>query len=75
MKSVFAHPVYIGSEEMVTIGEMGKIVMGIAGKGWTIKRIPGPTGVRGPNSDDPLIEEKLGWRLFDRCVRVSKRPT
>jgi len=35
--------------------------MEIAGKNLTIKYIPGPLGVRGRNSDNRLIQEKLGW--------------
>ncbi|RZK62678.1 MAG: NAD-dependent dehydratase, partial [Pedobacter sp.] len=36
-------------------------VIDISGKNLTIKNIPGPLGVRGRNSDNNLIEEKLGW--------------
>jgi nucleoside-diphosphate-sugar epimerase len=36
--------------------------MKIAGKDLTIKHIKGPLGVRGRNSDNKLIEEKLGWK-------------
>jgi GDP-D-mannose 3',5'-epimerase len=57
----FFGPVNIGSEEMVSINEMAKIVMDIAGKNISIKHIPGPEGVRGRNSDNALIKEKLGW--------------
>jgi GDP-D-mannose 3',5'-epimerase len=57
----FFGPVNIGSEEMVSINEMAKIVMNIAGKNISIKHIPGPEGVRGRNSDNALIKEKLGW--------------
>jgi nucleoside-diphosphate-sugar epimerase len=28
----------------------------------TINNIPGPEGVRGRNSDNSLIEEKLNWK-------------
>ena len=35
--------------------------MDIAGKKQSIKHIPGPLGVRGRNSDNRLIKEKLGW--------------
>jgi GDP-D-mannose 3',5'-epimerase len=35
--------------------------MDIAGKKLSIKHIPGPLGVRGRNSDNRLIKEKLGW--------------
>lgn len=57
----FRGPVNIGSEEMVTINELVKYVMEIAGKDLRIKHIDGPLGVRGRNSDNKLIREKLGW--------------
>lgn len=62
MDSDFIGPVNIGSEEMVTINQLAETVMDIAGKTLTIKHIPGPLGVRGRNSDNWLISEKLGWR-------------
>lgn len=62
MRSDFAGPVNIGSDEMVTINALVDMVAAIAGK--TIRRnhIPGPTGVRGRNSDNRLIAERLGWQ-------------
>jgi nucleoside-diphosphate-sugar epimerase len=62
MESDFAGPVNIGSEEMVTINQFVDLVTKIAGKRISVKHIPGPLGVRGRNSDNRLIEEKLGWR-------------
>lgn len=62
MQSDFEGPVNIGSEEMVTINQLAEMVMEIAGKNLTIKHIPGPLGVRGRNSDNKLIHEKLGWK-------------
>ena len=57
----FIGPVNIGSEEMVSINELAEMAMDIAGKKLTIKHIDGPLGVRGRNSDNTLIKEKLGW--------------
>ncbi len=62
MESDFMGPVNIGSEEMVTINQLAEMAMAIAGKQLSIKHIPGPLGVRGRNSDNRLIEEKLGWK-------------
>jgi nucleoside-diphosphate-sugar epimerase len=59
--SDFTGPVNIGSEEMVTINRLAQLVMEIAGKKLAIRHIPGPLGVRGRNSDNRLIREKLGW--------------
>jgi len=57
----FHGPVNIGSEEMVSINRLAEIVMEVAGKKLRINNIPGPLGVRGRNSDNALIREKLGW--------------
>ncbi|MGE3304217.1 MAG: NAD-dependent epimerase/dehydratase family protein [Hyphomonadaceae bacterium] len=54
-------PVNIGSEEMVTINQLAMTVADIAGKQIELNHIPGPTGVRGRNSDNRLIKEVLGW--------------
>ncbi|MCR6673597.1 NAD-dependent epimerase/dehydratase family protein [Devosia ginsengisoli] len=61
-RSEFEGPVNIGSDEMVTINQLVDIVAAIAGKTLHKNHIPGPQGVRGRNSDNRLIEEKLGWR-------------
>ncbi len=61
MDSEFTGPVNIGSEEMVTIDRLAELIMEIAGKKLTIRHMPGPLGVRGRNSDNRLIAEKLGW--------------
>ncbi len=61
MESDFMGPVNIGSEEMVSINQLAEMAMDIAGKKLNIKHIPGPLGVRGRNSDNRLIKEKLGW--------------
>ncbi len=61
MSSKFAGPINIGSEEMITINGLAEMAMSIAGKKLTIKHIKGPLGVRGRNSDNRLIREKLGW--------------
>ena len=61
MNSDFSGPVNIGSEEMVSINQLAQLVIGISGKNLSIKNIHGPEGVRGRNSDNTLIREKLGW--------------
>ena len=61
MDSDFTGPVNVGSEEMVTINRLAEIIMQTAGKTLSIRHIPGPLGVRGRNSDNRLIREKLGW--------------
>jgi nucleoside-diphosphate-sugar epimerase len=61
MRSDFEGPVNIGSEEMISINDYAQMIIRISGKDIKIKNIPGPTGVRGRNSDNKLIKEKLGW--------------
>jgi len=61
MESSFTGPVNIGSEEMVTINQLAEMIMDIAGKRLRIRHLEGPLGVRGRNSDNRLIREKLGW--------------
>jgi GDP-D-mannose 3',5'-epimerase len=62
MKSDFAGPINVGSEEMVTINRMAEMIMEIASKKLRIRHVPGPVGVRGRNSDNRLIAAKLGWK-------------
>ncbi len=57
----FLGPVNIGSDEMVTINQLAEMTAEIAGKKINLKHIDGPLGVRGRNSDNTLIKEKLGW--------------
>ena len=61
MNSTFLGPVNIGSDEMVSINELAEMAMDIANKKQRINHIPGPLGVRGRNSDNTLIKEKLNW--------------
>jgi GDP-D-mannose 3',5'-epimerase len=61
LRSSFAGPVNFGSEEMVTINQLVELVAEIAGKRIGKKHIAGPQGVRGRNSDNRLIKEKLHW--------------
>lgn len=61
VQSDFMGPVNIGSEEMVTINRLAEMTMNIAGKKLKFKHVAGPLGVRGRNSDNKLIKEKLGW--------------
>lgn len=59
--NTFYGPVNIGSEEMVSINSLAKMIMNIAGKSQSINHISGPTGVKARNSNNYLIKEKLGW--------------
>jgi GDP-D-mannose 3', 5'-epimerase len=61
MRSDFSGPVNIGSDEMVSINDLARMIIDIAGKRIAVEHIAGPLGVRGRNSDNALIKEKLGW--------------
>ena len=61
MDSSFAGPVNIGSEEMVTINRLAEMAVKIAGKRLLVRHVDGPLGVRGRNSDNRLIRDRLGW--------------
>ena len=61
MDSDFTGPVNIGSEEMVSINDLVDIVAKVAGKEVKKIHIDGPLGVRGRNSNNDLIREKLNW--------------
>lgn len=62
MESDLSGPFNIGSEEMVTLNQLAEMAISISGKQIAIKNIPVPhTGVRGRNSDNKLIAEKLKW--------------
>jgi len=65
MESDFQGPVNIGSEEMVTINQLVETAAKVAGK--VVRKsytLNAPTGVRGRNSNNDLIREKLGWDYF-----------
>ena len=59
--SDFSGPVNIGSEEMVSINQLVDITAKVANKIVTKNHIDGPLGVRGRNSNNDLIRDKLKW--------------
>ena len=61
VQSDFTGPVNIGSEEMVSINGLVDIAAKAADKKVEKKHIEGPLGVRGRNSNNDLIKEKLDW--------------
>jgi nucleoside-diphosphate-sugar epimerase len=62
MESSFTGPVNVGSEERISINGLARLASEIAGKELHIHNIAGPTGVRGRNSDNRLIQQRLGWK-------------
>src|SRR5262249_21026152 len=68
MRSNYSGPLNVGSEEMVTLDDLAHMIVDISGKRLSIEHIPGPLGVRGRNSDNGLIREKLGWEPTRRLI-------
>ena len=75
MDSDFIGPVNIGSEEMVTINELTEIAGKVSGK--VVRRmhkLDAPLGVRGRNSNNDLVREKLGWdysQSLEEGIRIT----
>ena len=62
MESDFIGPVNIGSEEMVSINQLVETSAKVSGKVvHKMYKLDAPQGVRGRNSNNDLIREKLGW--------------
>ena len=62
MESNVTEPLNVGSAHLVTINELVSIVEGIAGLKLERRyKLDAPQGVRGRNSDNSLIKERLGW--------------
>ena len=75
MDSDFIGPVNIGSEEMVSINELVEIAAKVSGK--IVKKmykLDAPLGVRGRNSSNDLIREKLGWD-YEQTLEEGIRKT
>ena len=74
MDGEFIGPVNIGSEEMVTINELVDTAARVSGKAVQKIHIDGPLGVRGRNSNNDLIREKLGWdysQTLEEGIRIT----
>lgn len=62
MASDCEFPLNLGSERMISINDLAKLIARIAEKEIVINNIPGPMGVMGRNSHNKLIEETISWR-------------
>ena len=75
MESNFLGPVNIGSEEMVSINELVNITAKVAGKAVSKRhKLDAPLGVRGRNSNNDLVREKLGWD-YEQTLEEGIRKT
>lgn len=75
MASDILEPINLGSDELVTINQLVDIVEQIGGiKLERVYDLDAPKGVRGRNSDNTMIQERLGWapatRLADGLERT-----
>lgn len=62
MQSDYGEPLNLGSDEMVSINQLARMIIEISGKrDLTLDHVPGPQGVRGRNSDNTKIQEILEW--------------
>lgn len=61
MRSGHHEPLNLGSDRLISIDELARLVMAIAGKCLTIRHVPGPEGVRGRASDNTRMRAVLDW--------------
>ena len=62
MQSDHSEPLNLGTDEMVSIDELARLVIQMSGKrDITLHHVDGPQGVRGRNSDNTKLAEVLGW--------------
>jgi GDP-D-mannose 3',5'-epimerase len=56
-----AEPLNLGTEEMLDMNQFAALAMSFSNKDLPIKHIHGPQGVRGRNSNNKMIKERIGW--------------
>jgi GDP-D-mannose 3',5'-epimerase len=62
MQSDYAEPLNLGTEELISINDLARLVIEISGKeNISLEHVPGPQGVRGRNSDNSRLRAVLGW--------------
>ena len=61
MQSDYADPLNIGSDRLISMNDLARLIADIAGVALDIRHIDGPQGVRGRLSDNTLIKQVLGW--------------
>ena len=74
MKSECTEPLNIGSDEVISINNFAQMVIDISDKEINIKNLDvEQIGVRGRNSDNTLIKERLGWSPTQPLVKGMKK--
>jgi GDP-D-mannose 3',5'-epimerase len=62
MMSDFTEPLNLGTDVLISINDLARLVIDISGKeGIRLRHVPGPQGVRGRNSDNTRLRAVLGW--------------
>jgi nucleoside-diphosphate-sugar epimerase len=62
MRSDYAEPLNLGTEELVSINELARQIIAVSGKrDIRLAHVDGPQGVRGRNSDNSRLRKVLGW--------------
>ncbi|MGH8896041.1 MAG: NAD-dependent epimerase/dehydratase family protein [Egibacteraceae bacterium] len=62
MQSDYDQPLNLGTDHMVSINELARVIIEVSGKrDLKLRHIDGPQGVRGRNSDNTRLREVLGW--------------
>lgn len=63
MESDYNKPINLGSDEQISINNLAKLIMRIAGVDLEIRHdLTKPQGVRGRNSDNTKLKEVLNWQ-------------
>ena len=62
MMSDYKEPLNLGSDRIISINDLVKMIMGIAEVELDIVHVEGPQGVRGRNSDNTRVEKVLNWK-------------
>jgi GDP-D-mannose 3', 5'-epimerase len=66
----WARPLNVGSDYLITVDGLVRLIGRIAGKpALRIRHVPGPQGVRGRNSDNTLIRKVTGW---EPCIPLEE---
>lgn len=61
MRSDCTEPINVGSDRLISMNDLAKLIMTFENKKLKLRHIEGPQGVRGRNSDNTLIKKVLGW--------------
>jgi nucleoside-diphosphate-sugar epimerase len=61
MRSDHHEPINLGSDRLISINELARMVARLAGKRLALRPVDGPQGVRGRGSDNTRLRRVLGW--------------